>query len=96
MDIKKIIVDFLKWDCEVRYGTSVGYEDGISKKADDYLRQQLLQQTLVSGALPLETTLTNIVDDFCEMDVTACCGIGPIVSENYCPKCGKKIVGNDR
>jgi uncharacterized paraquat-inducible protein A len=26
-----------------------------------------------------------------KLDVTSCCKIGPIVDENYCPNCGKKI-----
>ena len=25
------------------------------------------------------------------VDVTSCCKAGPIVEENYCPQCGKKI-----
>lgn len=54
MDAKRIIVDFLKWDCEVNYGTSVGYEAGISKKADEYL----LRQTHASG----ETNDTGSMD----------------------------------
>ena len=27
-----------------------------------------------------------------ECDVTSCCSIGPIVRENYCSSCGKKII----
>jgi len=26
------------------------------------------------------------------LQVTACCGIGPITNENYCPSCGRRIV----
>lgn len=26
---------------------------------------------------------------------TACCGIRPITNENYCPKCGRKIIKKD-
>lgn len=26
------------------------------------------------------------------MKVTSCCKKGPIISENYCPNCGKKII----
>ena len=25
-------------------------------------------------------------------DVTKCCKVGPVVNENYCPECGKKII----
>ena len=37
------------------------------------------------------TTLIKDEDEFIECIVTACCKIGPITSENYCPQCGKKI-----
>jgi len=51
--MKQIIVDFLKWDCERRYGTSAGTEDAIGRIADDYLSEQLLQQTQCTTLLPL-------------------------------------------
>jgi hypothetical protein len=40
------------------------------------------------------TTLKTVnVDEIsAEMQVTGCCGIGPIINENYCSNCGKKII----
>ena len=27
-----------------------------------------------------------------KMDIVECCKIGPIMNENFCPECGKKII----
>ena len=35
------------------------------------------------------TTELKELDD---IPVTACCGIGPITNEKYCPNCGKEII----
>lgn len=39
---------------------------------------------------------TNVLPEYEEglgtYDVTECCRFGPIVDENYCPECGKKII----
>ena len=35
-------------------------------------------------------------DEVFEIDVTECCQVGPIVNENYCPKCGKKIIRDEK
>lgn len=47
----------------------------------------------------LTTTIRIDTDDFCgvtfDMPVTNCCGIGPIINENYCPNCGSKIIKNE-
>lgn len=38
------------------------------------------------------TKLKTIQDDLVgEIDIVECCEIGPIIKENYCPNCGKKI-----
>ena len=49
----------------------------------------------VSGSL-LTTVLERKTDGFMSCNVVSCCKIGPIVTENYCPKCGKMIIRNDR
>ena len=48
-----------------------------------------LQQTGVSGCF-----LEDVTDDFFNMGYkqVSCCKIAPITDENYCPKCGKKIL----
>lgn len=56
-----------------------------------YTQALQLQQSPVSGSLPAETLL-KWIDDFVPCYVTECCGVGPIITENYCPKCGKKII----
>ncbi len=61
--MKQIIVDFLKWDCERRYGTSAGTEDAIGRIADDYLSEQLLQQTQCTTLLPPTKVCPNCGSD---------------------------------
>lgn len=48
-----------------------------------------LQQTGVSGCF-----LEDVTDDVFNMGYkqVSCCKIAPITDENYCPKCGKKIL----
>lgn len=59
--------------------------------------EELLNLFSVSGSLLVEKCkLLETTDDFINCDVTNCCNVGPIVNENYCPKCGKMIIRNDR
>ena len=51
----------------------------------------------VSGSLLIEKCkLIETTDYSINCEVTECCNIGPIVNENYCPKCGKMIIRNER
>lgn len=46
----------------------------------------------VGGSLHAKTCkVVNDNDDEFPCDVTACCSVGPITRENYCPNCGAKI-----
>lgn len=39
-----------------------------------------------------QTTRLIKGDSELDMDIVECCKIGPITDENYCPRCGKKII----
>lgn len=45
------------------------------------------------NTVPNTTILKTLPDDgfLGSYDVTACCGTGPIITENFCPMCGSKI-----
>ena len=60
----------------------------LDKMADEILALQL-QQTGVSTCF-----LEDYEDHFFEVKYkqVSCCKIAPIVNENYCPNCGKKIL----
>ena len=60
----------------------------LDKIADEILALQL-QQTGVSTCF-----LEDYEDHFFEVKYkqVSCCKIAPIVNENYCPNCGKKIL----
>jgi hypothetical protein len=38
------------------------------------------------------TKLKTVNDGWNDINVTDCCEIGPIIDENYCPNCGKRII----
>lgn len=64
-------------------------EDYFHKKIDLLeVRKQLFILWNECG----ETKIINDPENFIECNTTECCGIGPIVNENYCPNCGRKIV----
>jgi len=54
-----------------------------------YAKALQLQQTGVSTCF-----LEDVTDDVFNMGYkqVSCCKIAPITDENYCPKCGKKIL----
>lgn len=66
------------------------YSIWLEQKLTEANQALQLRQCAVSGLLPAETTL-KWIDDFVPCYVTECCGIGPIITDNYCQKCGKKI-----
>jgi hypothetical protein len=94
--IKQVLVNNMELFDE---GTSLmgipNEETKLEIIAHDILK--LFAIPVVSGSLLLEKCkLIETTDDFISCDVTDCCNIGPIVNENYCPKCGKMIIRNDR
>lgn len=38
-----------------------------------------------------KTTLETSKDRLFDCNVTSCCKVGPIVNEQFCPRCGKEI-----
>lgn len=66
-------------------GVDVSKEiSAIHQIMDDYVRNECCGTTKV---------IRQFEDSFMgDIDVTECCNIGPIVNENYCPQCGKKIL----
>lgn len=60
------------------------YEYEITEMMEAYLADSLLTCEVIIAP--------DELDGFAfEMDITSCCKIGPITSENYCSKCGAKI-----
>lgn len=46
----------------------------------------------VNSSATNECKLITSDDGFISCDITECCKIGPITDENYCPRCGNKII----
>lgn len=53
---------------------------------------QLYADRCVEEAKGTTNVLPEYEEGFGTYDVTECCRFGPIVDENYCPECGKKII----
>ena len=60
---------------------------GEFEKANNLLKTEL-QEAEVNSTTSL---IEDKSDLFGSITVTACCQIGPIVNENYCPNCGREI-----
>ena len=65
------------------------YTKFLEKKITELNQALQLQQTGVSTCF-----LEDYEDHFFEVKYkqVSCCKIAPITDENYCPKCGKKIL----
>ena len=65
------------------------YTKFLEKKITEINQALQLQQTGVSTCF-----LEDYEDHFFEVKYkqVSCCKIAPITDENYCPKCGKKIL----
>ena len=44
------------------------------------------------GVITWNRRPTTELKELDDIPVTACCGIGPITNEKYCPNCGKEII----
>ena len=86
MEIPKVVQELLDKKAEM-YNTV--YLDAYANGLIDMYRALQLQQTGVSTCF-----LEDYEDHFFEVKYkqVSCCKIAPITDENYCPKCGKKIL----
>ena len=96
MDIKRL--DFILNDAlnkaliskyRIKNPNSNKVADFVNKYISDNNQALQLQQTGVSTCF-----LEDYEDHFFEVKYkqVSCCKIAPITDENYCPKCGKKIL----
>ena len=96
MDIEKL--DFILNDAlnkalmskdRIKQPNSNNVADFVSKYITDNNQALQLKQTGVSTCF-----LEDVTDDVFNMwyKQVSCCKIAPITDENYCPKCGKKIL----
>lgn len=53
----------------------------------------LIMYDQMCSILEATTTIIHVDDNFVgQIPVTECCKIGPIINDNFCPGCGKRIV----
>lgn len=65
-------------------------------KLKQYLRNIIVGTTKIVEVEDRSIFFMTSVQGPVLIDVTECCNIGPISSENYCPHCGKRIVPDAR
>ena len=94
---------FTRGKIEPRVGDKIkrifAYTDETYSIEDDiYQDFYQMDECYVEVPYPIvETTkIIQLKEDWVEgeiiVDVTECCKVGPITNENYCSKCGKKII----
>lgn len=64
----------------------------MNSKLKQYLRNIIIGTTRVIEVEDRSIFFMTSIQGPVLIDVTECCKVGPISSENYCPNCGKKIV----
>ena len=85
MEVEKQIREIIEFYC----GGTYENRNTATKEILQICQNLQLQQTGVSTCF-----LEDYEDHFFEVKYkqVSCCKIAPITDENYCPKCGKKIL----